>query len=69
MKSSATGAMAARTVLVALALACGLTSLPARAVEVAGVNYPPEVDLQGTRLALNGAGIRYKAIFKVYAAG
>ena len=53
----------------AVALACGLAAVAAGAVEVAGVTYPPEMDAQGTRLLLNGAGVRYKAIFKVYAAG
>jgi hypothetical protein len=41
----------------------------AGAVEVAGVTFDPEVDLAGSKLVLNGSGIRYKAIFKVYAAG
>lgn len=44
-------------------------SLHAPALEVAGVNYPPQVDVNGSSLQLNGAGIRYKAVFKVYTAG
>lgn len=55
-----------RPVLLALLLGA---SLPAPALEVAGVNFPPQVDVNGTPLILNGAGIRYKAVFKVYAAG
>jgi len=43
--------------------------LQARATEVAGVEFPERIEVQGTTLRLNGAGIRYKAIFKVYAAG
>jgi len=39
------------------------------AVELAGVRYPPSLGLGGSTLLLNGAGIRYKAIFKVYTAG
>lgn len=38
-------------------------------VTVAGVKYEEATELRGTRLQLNGAGIRYKAIFKVYTAG
>lgn len=48
-----------------------LLALPstASAVEVAGVQYDDSIDLRGSKLQLNGAGIRYKAIFKVYTAG
>jgi hypothetical protein len=38
-------------------------------VTLAGVKYEESSDLRGTRLQLNGAGIRYKGPFKVYAAG
>jgi hypothetical protein len=38
-------------------------------VEVAGVKFADSVDVKGSKLQLNGAGIRTKAIFKVYAAG
>lgn len=41
----------------------------APAVTLAGVKYEPTATLAGSRLVLNGAGIRYKAIFKVYTAG
>jgi hypothetical protein len=40
-----------------------------KAVEVAGVSYAPTVPVGNAQLALNGAGIRYKAVFKVYTAG
>jgi hypothetical protein len=40
-----------------------------KAVELAGVSYAPTVSVGNTPLALNGAGIRYKAVFKVYTAG
>ena len=36
---------------------------------VAGVKYEDAAELAGTKLALNGAGIRTKVIFKVYTAG
>ena len=52
--------------LVALALPLGAQ---AQAVELAGVKYDPQAELGGQKLVLNGAGIRYKAIFKVYTAG
>ncbi len=41
----------------------------AQAVDVGGVKFERRLDLQGNALRLNGAGIRYKAIFKVYATG
>jgi hypothetical protein len=58
------------------ALVCGMvlaatSVLPSAhaAVEVAGVKLEDSVKLAGQDLKLNGAGIRYKAIFKVYVAG
>jgi len=44
-------------------------ALQAGATEVGGVTFAPEVDVHGSKLQLNGAGLRYKAVFKVYAAG
>jgi hypothetical protein len=38
-------------------------------VDVAGVRYAPTITVGNANLLLNGAGIRYKAVFKVYAAG
>ena len=38
-------------------------------VEIAGVRYPPTMPLGGNVLQLNGAGIRYKFVIKVYTAG
>ncbi|MDP1979016.1 chalcone isomerase family protein [Undibacterium sp.] len=54
--------------LAGLALAMCM-SVQASAAEVAGVKFDESVQVGGTELSLNGAGIRYKAIFKVYAAG
>jgi Chalcone isomerase-like len=63
-----------RSLLVSpLALAAPLSAwaqAPAPAgVEVAGVRFVQTETVGNARLQLNGAGIRYKAIFKVYAAG
>jgi hypothetical protein len=41
----------------------------AAVVDIAGVKFEDSLDQRGSKLALNGAGIRYKAIFKVYSAG
>lgn len=43
-------------------------SVLAAPVEIAGVKLDDPIELQNTKLQLNGAGIRYKAIFKVYVA-
>jgi hypothetical protein len=50
---------------VLLALLCGGAS----AAEVEGVKFPPAVQASGASLALNGAGLRKRAFFKVYAMG
>ena len=53
------------------ALLLALTPIGARAqsVDVAGVKFDTSLDLAGQKLQLNGAGIRYKVVVKVYAAG
>ena len=40
----------------------------AQAVDVAGVKVDEAQNISGAQLTLNGAGVRYKAIFKVYVA-
>jgi hypothetical protein len=45
------------------------SSVKAQTVDLSGVKFEPTAQLGGKTLVLNGAGIRYKAIFKVYAAG
>jgi hypothetical protein len=52
-------------------LACVWSALGASAaqVDVAGVKLNDTLDLRGSTLQLNGAEVRYKAVFKVYAAG
>ncbi|MFZ6864022.1 chalcone isomerase family protein [Undibacterium sp. Ji67W] len=54
--------------LAGLGLVMGLAP-GAKATEVAGVKLDDTLQLANTELKLNGAGIRYKAIFKVYVAG
>lgn len=41
----------------------------ASTVDVAGVKFEDTIDQRGSKLVLNGAGVRYKAVFKVYSAG
>ncbi len=55
----------------AVAALTGLLALNtlAASVDIHGVKLEDAAEVQGTRLQLNGAGTRYKAIFKVYAAG
>ncbi|MBI3369440.1 MAG: chalcone isomerase family protein [Burkholderiales bacterium] len=56
--------------LLATATLCAAHALSqAQTTEVAGVKYDNARPLSGATLHLNGAGIRYKAIFKVYTAG
>jgi hypothetical protein len=55
--------------LLALPWLAQAQTAPPAAVEVAGVRFEPTIQLGGSTLRLNGAGIRYKAFFKVYAAG
>jgi hypothetical protein len=55
-----------------LAAAAGLliaANALAAQVEVGGVKMDDTADVKGSKLVLNGAGVRYKAVFKVYAAG
>ena len=44
-------------------------SVAAATIDVGGAKIEDAVDVQGSKLQLNGAGVRYKAVFKVYAAG
>jgi hypothetical protein len=54
---------------VAALLMGALTTAHAQTTDVAGVKYENSVQVGNTPLVLNGAGVRYKAIFKVYTAG
>ena len=53
----------------AAAVLLAASSLPAFAAEVAGVKFPETVSVAGHDLKLNGAGVRTKLVFKVYAVG
>jgi len=52
-----------------LGLWLALNSLGAWAVEIGGVRLEPQLSVGGHALVLHGAGIRHKAVFKVYTAG
>lgn len=61
-----------RTAPLALVMACLCSLTPpawAQTQEHGGVKFEPRMDIRGNALQLNGAGVRYKAVFKVYAAG
>ncbi|MEO8390137.1 chalcone isomerase family protein [Polaromonas sp.] len=49
--------------LAGLMLSFGVLAAP---MEVSGIKLDDPVEVNGTKLQLNGAGIRYKAVFKVY---
>ena len=53
------------TGLAGLMLSINILAAP---VEVAGIKLADPIELSGTKLQLNGSGIRYKAVFKVYVA-
>lgn len=55
----------------ALGLTGALLALGAMAasVDVGGVKMENATEVRGNKLVLNGAGVRYKAMFRVYAAG
>lgn len=63
--------MIRRTIILTAALAALLTAPLAQAqtTDVGGVKYDQSLQVANARLQLNGAGIRYKAVFKVYTAG
>lgn len=54
---------------IAACMAVAMTTGSVQAAEVAGIKLDETVRLANQDLKLNGAGIRYKAIFKVYVAG
>ena len=59
--------------LVLLVFASATLALPlavrADTIEVGGVKFETTEQVGNAKLQLNGAGVRYKAVFKVYAAG
>jgi hypothetical protein len=60
---------AAATPLLALGMVFWPLFAGAATVEVAGVQLEDRITVNGSPLQLNGAGVRYKAVFKVYTAG
>jgi hypothetical protein len=59
-----------KSLLALLLAAAALAATPALAqVTTSGVKYEQDYTLGGQKLQLNGAGTRYKAVFKVYTAG
>ena len=55
--------------LLAAVAAFLLSSAAFAQVTVSGVKFDETIDVRGSKLQLNGAGVRYKAVFKVYTAG
>jgi len=53
-----------RRVLALSTLALASLAASAAQVDVAGVKLDDAIDLRGSRLLLNGAGVRYKAVFR-----
>lgn len=56
------------TAAVLASLTAGLASPNAQALTLHGVDIPPQVEVGGKTLTLNGAGTRYVFLFKVYTA-
>jgi hypothetical protein len=58
-----------RTLVLAAAGSLLMLGAQGDTVSVQGVKLEDTIKMQGSRLQLNGAGTRFKAIFKVYVAG
>lgn len=63
------GIFGMRCVALAALVAASILTGGAQATDIAGVKLDDAVQVGNQTLKLNGAGIRYKVIFKVYAAG
>ena len=63
--------MIRRSLLIAATLMALVAPMASHAetTEVGGVKFDNLLSVGGSKLLLNGAGVRYKAFFKVYAAG
>ena len=60
-----------RTVVLGTVAWAASWALPAHAAEplsIGGATFPATQTVNGVELQRNGAGVRYKAVFKVYAA-
>lgn len=60
--------MALRAVACAVLSTVALTA-QAASTDVSSVAFPKQLQLAGSKLKLNGAGVRWKFVVKVYAAG
>ncbi|WP_428295369.1 chalcone isomerase family protein [Hydrogenophaga sp.] len=70
MKMSFVSSLLRRAPALALvSLLLGAAPGQAATVELGGVRLEERITVAGSPLLLNGAGIRYKAVFKVYTAG
>lgn len=58
-----------RSWLLACVLGTAALGAAAQPVDLAGAKFEPQVQVGGSVLGLNGAAIRYKVVFKVYAIG
>lgn len=54
-------------IALAAALTCPLASI-AQTTDIAGVKFANSAQVGNSKLQINGAGVRYKLVFKVYAA-
>ena len=50
-------------------LALGALGAMAASIDVGGIKMEDAAEVRGNKLVLNGSGVRYKAMFRVYAAG
>lgn len=60
---------AVRRLLLGMALVSTLAQPVWAQAELAGIKYPAAIQVAGSTLQLNGAGIRYRFVVKVYTAG
>lgn len=58
-----------RTACAVLVCSLAVGTAAAATIDMAGVKFEDTIVQGGNKLVLNGAGVRYKAVFKVYSAG
>lgn len=58
-----------QALVLALALPCAWQGAQASNTEIAGVHYEKTTKVEGAPLVLNGSGLSYKALVKVYTVG
>ncbi len=64
MQTTTRRRLAALAILALLPLAA-----PASQLDIAGIKHAPAIELRGSGLQLNGAGVRHKALARVYTVG